>query len=219
MGGALQLELLGVPVEIACGDPSLRARLELCYAHSLRSECADSPLRASLSARDATFAIRVEGREDTHATEPITAVRTFNHELLHGLAAGWRFGFETTASRAAVCRHRDKTIAMSLSYALRAPWHEIVATLLHEIAHAIVGPHHKHDRVWKAKAREIGCTAERCTSLQHSVGGWLGRCNTCRRTWTRHRLTTKMRTRSLCPRCKTRITWQRNSDGTTASAP
>ena len=140
------------------------------------------------------------------------------HELLHGLSAGWRFGFEATASRAAVCRHRDKIIAMSLSYALRAPWHEIVDTLLHEIAHAIVGPHHKHDRVWKAKAREIGCTAERCTSLQHSVGGWLGRCNTCRRTWTRHRLTTRMRTRSLCPRCKTRITWERNSDGTTASA-
>jgi len=139
------------------------------------------------------------------------------HELLSGLSPGWRFGFETTASRAAVCRHRDKTIAMALSYALRAPRHEIVDTLLHEIAHAIVGPNHKHDRVWKAKAREIGCTAERCTSLQHSVGGWLGRCTTCSRTWTRHRLTTKMRTRAICPRCRTRLTWQRNSDGTTAS--
>ena len=140
------------------------------------------------------------------------------HELQSGLSPGWRFGFETTANRAGVCRHRDKTIGMTVSYALRAPWHEIVDTLLHEIAHAIVGPKHKHNRVWKAKAREIGCTAERCTSLQHSVGGWLGRCSTCSSTWTRHRLTAKMRTRSLCPRCKTPVTWRRNSHGTTASA-
>ena len=121
------------------------------------------------------------------------------HELLSGLAPGWRFGFETAASRTALCRHRDKTIAMAVSYALRAPWHEIVDTLLQEIAHAIVGPDHKHDRVWKAKAREIGCTAERCTSLQHSVGGWLGRCSTCSRAWTRHRLTAKMRTAASAP--------------------
>ena len=138
------------------------------------------------------------------------------HQLLSGLSPGWRFGFETTASRAAVCRHRDKTIAMAVSYALRAPWHKIVDTLLHEIAHAIVGPAHRHDRVWKAKARDIGCTAQRCTSLQHTVGGWLGRCGTCNRTWTRHRLTAKMRTRAICPRCRTRIAWRRNDHGATA---
>jgi SWI/SNF-related matrix-associated actin-dependent regulator 1 of chromatin subfamily A len=31
-------------------------------------------------------------------------------------------------------------------------------TILHEIAHAIVGPHHGHDEVWRGKAVEIGCT-------------------------------------------------------------
>ena len=137
------------------------------------------------------------------------------HELLNGLAPGWRFGFETTASRAGVCRHREKTIALTVSYALRAPWHEIVDTLLHEIAHAIVGPKHRHDRVWKAKAREIGCSGQRCTSLRHTVSRWVGRCPTCRRTWTRHRLSARMRAGARCTRCRTLITWSINTDAIT----
>ena len=33
----------------------------------------------------------------------------------------------------------------------------VLDTILHEIAHALVGSHHKHDAVWKAKCKEIGC--------------------------------------------------------------
>lgn len=35
-------------------------------------------------------------------------------------------------------------------------------TILHEIAHALVGPNHCHDLVWKAKCLEIGATPRRC---------------------------------------------------------
>ena len=34
-------------------------------------------------------------------------------------------------------------------------------TVLHEIAHAIVGAEHHHDRVWRDCAQRIGCTGDR----------------------------------------------------------
>merc|ERR1711964_110891 len=36
-------------------------------------------------------------------------------------------------------------------------------TLLHEIAHAIAGQEHHHDKVWKKIALSIGCNGERCS--------------------------------------------------------
>ena len=56
---------------------------------------------------------------------------------------------------------------------------EVLDTILHEIAHALVGPQHGHDAVWRAKAREIGCTGERCVSSDSPrvPGDWVGRCS------------------------------------------
>ena len=79
-------------------------------------------------------------------------------------ATWWRFRFETAMCRAGICRYTTRTIALSVSYVLRAPWDDIRDTLLHEIAHAIVGPGHVHDAVWQTTARRIGCTAK---PLQH----------------------------------------------------
>ena len=56
------------------------------------------------------------------------------------LATRWRFRFETATGRAGICRHDTRTIALSVSFVLRAPWSDIRDTLLHEVAHAIVGP-------------------------------------------------------------------------------
>ena len=38
---------------------------------------------------------------------------------------------------------------------------KIQDTVLHEIAHAIVGNNHYHDRVWRDCAQRIGCTGSR----------------------------------------------------------
>ena len=43
-------------------------------------------------------------------------------------------------------------------YVRHADIDHIRDTILHEIAHALVGPCHGHDAVWRQKAREIGCT-------------------------------------------------------------
>ena len=147
--------------------------------------------------------------------EALAADLLRTHERASGLGPGWRFHFETTANRAGVCHHAAKTIGMAVSYALRAGRHDIRDTLLHEIAHAIVGPTHRHDRVWKAKAREIGCSAERCTTIAHSAGRWIARCPNCSRTWVRHRLTARLRRGVRCGRCGSPLAWKPNTDGVT----
>lgn len=45
---------------------------------------------------------------------------------------------------------------------------KIQDTVLHEIAHAIVGNKHHHDRVWKDCAQRIGCSGSRlATEINH----------------------------------------------------
>lgn len=102
----------------------------------------------------------------TTAPQPSDDTTTGSHEQLRrpalpgqqhlpgGLGPRWHFHFETTANRAGVCRHAAKTIAMAVSYALRAGWPDIRDTLL----------------------REIGCSTERCTTLTHGAGRWIARC-------------------------------------------
>lgn len=83
----------------------------------------------------------------------------------HGLNE-WRFEFDHSTRRAGCCNCRDKRISISFDLARNAADEDIRDTLLHEIAHALVGNKHHHDAVWKAKAREIGCSGERCHRLR-----------------------------------------------------
>ena len=105
------------------------------------------------------------------------------HEAKSGLKPGWRFGFDLAPARGGICRYAAKQITLSVSYCLKASKQEVMDVLLHEIAHAIVGPGHGHDATWKAAARRIGCTAERCHRVEHTAPRWRGRCS-CGKEWT-----------------------------------
>lgn len=122
-------------------------------------------------------------------------------ELLaeHGLQ-GWSFRFDRARVRAGACHYATRTITLS-------PWitgaHEqdqVRETLLHEIAHALVGPRHAHDAVWRARARSIGGTGQRCyVGGEEPVvpGRWQGRC-AAGHVVHRHRRPTRV---LLCTRC------------------
>lgn len=84
---------------------------------------------------------------------------------LHGLKK-WRFKFDQSTRRAGCCNYRNKLISISFNFARTGSDEDIRDTLLHEIAHALVGKKHSHDAVWKAKARGIGCSGERTHRLQ-----------------------------------------------------
>ncbi len=129
------------------------------------------------------------------------------HEAESGLEAGWRLAFDLAPARGGICRYKEKLITLSVSYCLKASKGNIVNTILHEIAHAIVGPGHGHDAIWKATARRIGCTAERCHRVEHTLPRWRGRCG-CSQEWKRQRLTQRART-AFCSKCKKSIEWER----------
>jgi len=97
----------------------------------------------------------------------------------HGLKK-WQFGFDRSTRRAGCCNYREKTISISFELARNGSDEDVHDTILHEIAHALVGRKHNHDAVWKAKAREIGCSGERCHRLTFSTPRYRVTCeNQC----------------------------------------
>lgn len=119
----------------------------------------------------------------------LEAARRLGRELLdeHGLAE-WTLVFDRAKQRAGVCRHARREIGLSAPLTRLHPEDGVRDTILHEIAHALVGARHGHDAVWRATALRIGCTGERCTDpeLPRVDGDWVGTCAAGHRI-TRHR--------------------------------
>lgn len=74
----------------------------------------------------------------------------FEHKL-----NGWKFVFTTAVRQYGHCSHRQKVIGISKHISPMNSLEETRNTILHEIAHALVGPGHGHDQVWKNMAVEI----------------------------------------------------------------
>jgi hypothetical protein len=105
----------------------------------------------------------------------------------HGLEH-WRVTTDRAKTRAGVCRFAARTISLSGPLTRLHSESEVRDTLLHEIAHALVGPRHGHDDVWRRKAVEIGCSGQRTVDADspHVEGPWRGECP-AGHTYTRHR--------------------------------
>lgn len=82
---------------------------------------------------------------------------------VHGLLDdGWYFAFNSRRRGAGTCKYGDQSIELSRHITLHTDEHEVRDTILHEIAHALVGTKHGHDDTWVRKAKEIGCNGNRC---------------------------------------------------------
>lgn len=126
----------------------------------------------------------------------------------HGLQ-GWRVKLDHARRRAGQCDFSAKTISLSRHYVRHAEASHIRDTILHEIAHALVGHRHGHDAVWRQKAREIGCTATRCHTLSFSNARWMMRCpNGCFEV-ERHRRKAGL----VCGKCRTDVEYVEAPDG------
>lgn len=130
----------------------------------------------------------------------IPAALTLGRRLLreHGLG-DWSIRTDRAKTRAGVCRFSTHTISLSAELTHLHDEAEVRDTILHEIAHALVGPFHGHDDVWRAKAVEIGCTGDRtlASTAPRVEGPWRGVCPQGHVS-TRHRRPTRVLSCSRC---------------------
>ena len=92
----------------------------------------------------------------------------------HGLTQkGWTLRFDNSKRRAGLCCESWKGNYISLSRVVMPlkTDESVKDTILHEIAHALVGCKHGHNSVWVRKAKEIGCKGERCYKESAFVEG------------------------------------------------
>lgn len=110
----------------------------------------------------------------------------------HGLPE-WGFGFNYNLRRAGVCFFpllgQPGRIELSIHYVTRNSFQHVRDTLLHEIAHALVGVGHGHDEIWKAKCREIGAKplVGYGADIKMPDGKWQATCPKCHKVFHRHR--------------------------------
>jgi predicted SprT family Zn-dependent metalloprotease len=75
---------------------------------------------------------------------------------------GWSFAFDNAKRRCGQCTFNKKRITLSRYYVELNTPAEVHETILHEIAHALVGPGHGHGPKWCAMARKVGAKPQRC---------------------------------------------------------
>ena len=96
----------------------------------------------------------------------------------HGLTRqSWTVKYDRARARAGQCRHRARVLSFSRNLIVRGSPADMRNTLLHEIAHALAGPMHGHDRTWRDIALQIGCDGNRCHDIKLAPAKWIYRCS------------------------------------------
>ena len=131
----------------------------------------------------------------------------------HGLG-DWRFGFDQASRRGGRCAFDQREISLSEQFATAASRAEVTDTILHEIAHALVGSKHGHDAVWKATARRIGCSGRVTHDVDFSSARWILTCTTCG--WRVPRM--RRRKGLVCKDCGQGVVFQRTDGSESSSA-
>lgn len=118
---------------------------------------------------------------------------------LYGLTAkGWKFGLVRRVRNIGMCYYHKKLITVSVCFIHDDA--QVKDTILHEIAHALVGPQVKaHGTEWKQAAMSLGCEPRACGFAQpQAQAKYLLTCLTCGYTYNKYR---KPRVTRSCPKC------------------
>jgi predicted SprT family Zn-dependent metalloprotease len=120
--------------------------------------------------------------------------------VTHGLS-DWSFAFNRSKRQMGCCRFDPKVIVLSHHFVERNSPDLIRDTLLHEIAHALVGAGHGHDAVWKAMCLRVGAKPERLSNEPDMPQGrWQAICDGCGMRHHKHRRPKRMKGWYCC-RC------------------
>ena len=113
----------------------------------------------------------------------------------------WSFAFNRSKRQMGCCRYDPKVIELSRYFVELNARDLIRDTLLHEIAHALVGPGHGHDAVWKAMCLGVGARPERISDEPDMPQGrWQAICYGCGMRHHKHRRPKRMKG-WFCRRC------------------
>lgn len=93
----------------------------------------------------------------------------------------WRFRFDRARRRAGACSHATRTISLSGPLTDLYDPDTIRGVILHEIAHALVGPSHGHDATWRRTALSLGApgSPRLPSTLPAPEAPWVGTCPRC----------------------------------------
>lgn len=124
----------------------------------------------------------------------------------HGLIdRRWYFEFDNAKNAFGRCFYSKCKITLSKYLVELNSVEQVLDTILHEIAHALVGPGHNHDEVWRRCAIRIGCNGERCYNKHNDnvvtpKGKYQASCPNCHKVHHRHKQP-KAHIRQSCGHC------------------
>jgi len=91
--------------------------------------------------------------------------------LIENGLTSWIATTNNRKSAFGVCHYTKRQIQLSGILLPHCTEESIMDTIYHEVAHAIVGHRHGHNRVWKEKCVELGGNGLRCGDNSNYVNG------------------------------------------------
>ena len=117
-----------------------------------------------------------------------------DHKLNH-----WSFKWHNQKTCYGTCYHSRMAIGLSKVLVPQMSIEAVTNTILHEIAHALVGGGYGHGYVWQRKAIEIGCDGNRTNDHDVEVEPkYIAICSGCGKRFTAHR---KLKRSHWCIKC------------------
>jgi predicted SprT family Zn-dependent metalloprotease len=98
----------------------------------------------------------------------------------------WTFCFDNAKRRFGCAHFRTQTITLSACLVELNNEETVTDVILHEIAHALVGSYNGHNRIFKLKCVEIGCSPRRAydsATVIQPAKKFIAICPECKKEW------------------------------------
>lgn len=125
------------------------------------------------------------------------------------LGQAWSVTTNNSMTTLGICRHNSKSIGLSTHLLDNNGWEVVKQTVVHEIAHALVGYHAHHNSIWRAKCIALGGDGKTCSEASDArmPYPWLAECFFCSKATP---LLSKPRTRVLvCRQCRKPVSFRK----------
>lgn len=139
------------------------------------------------------------------AMTPKESVEFTYTELARRGLHDWIVIVDDTVRAIGRCFSGSRKITLSRRYLYTASDEQIRDTILHEIAHALVGGEHGHDNIWKAKAVELGAKPERCAAVS-TLHKYQLVCPNCSARFQKR--SRRSVSKTYCNKCRTACVWE-----------